>query len=252
MLLQIRARYDSDLPHFTDCILAAFADIDAVFWKEQYLGFYWKCVTTVPGYIQGVVIANAEAESHGSEGLHDLWTKVRGQREVEDGIQSHFYDESRHARLFLHLTRLSFPDYLSEPGQTLIRSSLFDAPKASLEKAGLEASIDYIVDNMVQMNIGEIRTRSHMFMIGPVLTAFSPQAHRETVDGILSGLVYDEVTHIGYTANIMEEWCRNGHKKLIAGLYKRRLKDFNKFTVDQTRASLETYGRGEFPDIFEI
>ncbi|TAZ73925.1 hypothetical protein ELH70_15335 [Rhizobium ruizarguesonis] len=252
VLVHVRARYNSDLPHFTDCIRSAFSEVDAVFWRDQYLGFYWKCVTNVPGYIQDVVIANADAESHGSEGLHDLWQKVHGISEVEDGIRNHYLDESRHARLFLHLTDLSFPEYLREADETRLRNGLFDAPNASREKDDLEASIEYIIDNMIQMNIGEIRTRSHMFMIGPVLTAYAPREYKERVDGILGGLVYDEVTHIGYTANIMEEWCRNGHKKLIKDLYKRRLRDFNKFTIDQTRASVELYGQGAFPDIFEI
>ena len=91
-----------------------------------------------------------------------------------------------------------------------------------------------------------------MFMIGPVLTAFSPQQNREKVDGILCGLVYDEVTHIGYTARLMEEFCRAGHKNLIGDLYKRRLADFNQYTVEQTRQSLELYGQGQYPELFEI
>ena len=252
VLSHVRARYDCELPHFTDCITSAFADVDAVFWRDQYLGFYWKCVTTVPGYIQDVVLANAEAESHGSEGLYDLWSKVQDQAEVEEGIRSHFQDESRHSRLFVHLADLAFPKYLDEAEILRIRRSLFDAPHAPNEKSPLAASMDYIIDNMVQMNIGEIRTRAHMFMIGPTLTAFAPKEHRERIDGILSGLVFDEVTHIGYTAAIMEEWCRNGHKRLIGDLYKRRLRDFNRFTIEQTRASVDLYGQGQFPEIFEI
>jgi hypothetical protein len=114
------------------------------------------------------------------------------------------------------------------------------------------ASTPIILDNLVQMNIGEIRTRAHMFMIGPVLTAFAPGDNKERVDGILSGLVYDKVSHIGYTACLMEEWCRAGHKPFIQQLYTTRLRNFNLYTVEQTRRSLELYGQGEFPDLFEI
>lgn len=251
VLGHLRLRYDSDLPNFSDCIRAAFAEVDAVFWREQYLAFFWKCVTTVPGYVQSVIIANSVAESDGSRGLHDLWTRVRGS-ELEDGIRNHFQDESRHARLFLHLTDLAFPEFLQPTEMADRKARLFNSQAASKEKSEAAASVEYVIDNMVQMNIGEIRTRAHMFMIGPVLTALAPRGNKERVDGILSGLVYDEVTHIGYTAVLMEQMCQDGHKKLIADFYKRRLRDFNVYTIEQTRRSLDLYGEGQFPEVLEV
>ena len=252
VLGHLRQRFNSDLTHFTDCIRGAFANVDAVFWRGQYLEFYWQCVTTVPGYVQEVVLANAHAESAGSKGLHALWQSVRGLQEVEDGVERHFRDKSRHSRLFLHLTNLTFPAQFSERDVETEKLKLFDATSASTEKAKRSADLPILLDNLVQMNIGEIRTRAHMFMIGPVLTALAPSRNEEAVDGILSGLVYDEVSHIGYTACLMEEWCRDGHKRLISDLYATRLTDFNKYTIEQTRRSLELYGGGRFPNLFEI
>jgi hypothetical protein len=55
-----------------------------------------------------------------------------------------------------------------------------------------------------------------------------------------------------YTACLMEAWCRDGHKPLIERLYTRRLHDFNSYTVEQTRQSIELYGDGLFPDLFKI
>jgi len=252
VLQHLRQRFNNDLVHFSDCIRGAFADVDAIFWREQYLAFYWRCVTTVPGYIQDVVLANADAESDGSRGLHALWRGVQEAPEVEKGIEHHFRDESRHARLFLHLTDLAFPDYLDCSVLSEKRRGIFDATTASRDKADVKESVGSLLDNLVQMNIGEIRTRAHMFMIGPVLTAYAPSENKERVDGILSGLVYDEVSHIGYTACLMEEWARTGHKQLISDLYARRLRDFNAYTLAQTRRSLELYGAGEFPQLLEI
>jgi hypothetical protein len=252
VLVHLRTRYNDDLPHFSDCIRSAFDYVDAVFWRERYLAFYWKCVTTVPGYIENVVTSNAVAESAGSKGLYDLWTLVRDSSQIEEGIKSHFRDESRHSRLFLHLAKLAFPNYLTDAQYENERKNLFDSTTAPLIKNERVAGIEYLLDNLIQMNIGEIRTRAHMFMIGPVLTALSPRGNQEKVDGILSGLVFDEVTHIGYTAQLMEEFCRSGHKALISELYKRRLRDFNSYTIEQTRQSIELYGNGEYPDLLEI
>ena len=65
------------------CDVEDIASVDAVFWRERYLGFYWRCVTTVPGYIQEVVAANAEAESVGSAGLFKLWMSVHDSPQIE-------------------------------------------------------------------------------------------------------------------------------------------------------------------------
>jgi hypothetical protein len=152
----------------------------------------------------------------------------------------------------VHLTQLAFPGFRTDADVQDWKDGLFDATAAPREKSDVAASLPIVLDNLVQMNIGEIRTRAHMFMIGPVLTAFAPSENREQVDGILSGLVYDEVSHIGYTACLMEKWCEAGHKPLIEQLYARRLRDFNRYTIEQTRHSIELYGGGKFPDLLEI
>src|ERR1700724_3850608 len=130
LLEHLRARFNNDLPHFTDCIKSAFASVDAVFWRKQYLAFYWRCVTTVPGYIEEVVVANALAESAGSKGLYELWQSVLNAPEVARGIEAHYRDEARHSRLFVHLCQLAFPKYLSENELERKRQSLFDATTA--------------------------------------------------------------------------------------------------------------------------
>ena len=252
VLVAVRSRYDHDLALYSDCLTNAFCRSEAIFWHPRYLEFYWHCVTTVPNYIQEVVVANADAESHGSEGLFDLWTKVRGIPEIDSGVRSHFLDEARHSRLFLHLTNLTFPEYFDEGTLAAKKDALFNPTKYVEDIPSSNASIAYIIDNLVQMNIGEIRTRAHMYMIGPVLTALAPKENREKVDGILAGLVYDEVTHIGYTAKIMNSLCQSSHKKLVFDLYEQRVRDFNVFTLEQTRRSVELYGKGRFPELLEI
>lgn len=249
----VRGRYDSDLADYSDCLVNAFTKSEAIFWHPDYHEFYWHCVTRVPNYIQEVILANAEAESHGSEGLFDLWSRVSEISEIGEGVRSHFLDEARHSRLFIHLTDLSFPGYLGEEELLERKRRLFNPLQASIQESqDASASIEYIVDNLVQMNIGEIRTRAHMFMIGPVLAAICPRESRDQIEGILSGLIHDEVTHIGYTARIMNELCRTGHRDLVRALYEQRVSDFNAFTLAQTRTSVELFGQNRFPRLLEI
>jgi hypothetical protein len=253
VLNAVRSRYNDDLAAYSDCLSNAFNKSEAIFWNPRYLEFYWHCVTTVPNYIQEVIIANADAESHGSEGLFDLWSKVRGIEEFDAGVKSHFLDEARHARLFLYLTNLAFPDYFDDDALSKKKDNLFNPTKFDENTfPTASASLEYIVDNLVQMNIGEIRTRAHMYMIGPVLTALAPKENKEKIDGILTGLVFDEVTHIGYTAKIMNALCKSGHEKLVRDLYEQRVRDFNVFTLQQTRRSVELFGEGKFPELLEV
>lgn len=104
--------------------------------------------------------------------LGDCRTRVQGS-EHEGGIRNHFQDKSRHARLCLHLTDLAFPQILQPTEMADKKARLFNSQAASEEKSEAASSVEYVIDKMVQMNIGEIRTRAHMFMIGSVLIALA-------------------------------------------------------------------------------
>lgn len=69
---------------------------------------------------------------------------------------------------------------------------------------------------------------------------------------MLEGLGLDEVRHIGYTAKLMEAWCREGAAERIADLYARRLHEFHAITVEQTEAAVRDYGEGRYPDLLEV
>jgi hypothetical protein len=105
----VREHTGSDLPHYTDCVVAAFEEVDPLFMRDKYLEFFWHCATTVPGWLAQVILGNAQTESDGSAKLLDLWQSVSFNLEVEDKVLFHATDEARHSRLFVKLAEMVFP-----------------------------------------------------------------------------------------------------------------------------------------------
>ncbi|SDD78966.1 hypothetical protein [Actinokineospora iranica] len=248
----VREHTDDDLPFYTDAVTAAFSDAVPVFARPRYVEFFWRCATTVPGYAARAVLANGPAESEGSEKLFRLWRSVHHDTAAADQILHHARDEAAHSRLFVRLTETAFPGFLSPESGDRLEWSLPDVRARPLVKTENPIPQEHLIDHLVQMNIGEIRTRLHMHLFAPVVFGLTPKRNKATTRRILEGLVRDEVRHIGYTAALMEGWARDGAAERIRRLYSGRLAIFNRITVEQTEAAVRDHGRGEFPDLIEL
>jgi hypothetical protein len=252
VLSAIRGHLDDDVPLYTDSLTGAFAASEPVFTRKRYADFFWHCASTVPGWLAQVMLANAIKESDGAAQLLLLWKVVHSYKDAEEQILAHAKDEARHSRLFVHLAQLAFPGMLHPYRMDEVRSSLTVIEEKDCQKADREIREDVLMDHLVQMNIGEIRTRIHMHLLAPVVHALAPEENKTAVRRILEGLAHDEVRHIAYTAKLMETWARNGASKAIEALYQHRLWDFNVITVQETESAIRTYGQGRFPDLLEI
>jgi hypothetical protein len=197
------------------------------------------------------VLANAEAESQGSAKLLGLWGGIATNDRVADEVLIHAEDEAGHSRLFVQLTRSAFPALLDRVHTLALQEQLTKVNRPSLRKTqALDETM--VVDHLVQMNIGEIRTRAHMHLLGPAVLAATSAERQPWVEKTLQRLGGDEVRHIGYTARLMEAWCRDGLAGRIATLYARRLQEFSIMTIHQTEAAVRSYANGCFPDLLEI
>ncbi|HET6347008.1 MAG TPA: hypothetical protein VFH51_18880, partial [Myxococcota bacterium] len=247
-----RALADDDLPFYTVCLTRAFDDVQPVFAQARYAEFFWHCATRVPGYIERVMLANGPAEAEGSEKLFELWQGVDYDTQAEAQVLRHAYDEARHARIFLRLTRKAFPSFLGVDDAAQVEARLPDVRKLPRAKSPERIPHTHLIDNLVQMNIGEIRTRLHMHLFAPIVLHFTPPSNQSVVRGIFTSLVTDEVRHIAYTAQLMEAWARDGDAAFIGRLYQGRLRTFNRLTVEHTRGAIEKFGEGAFPDLLEV
>lgn len=252
VLEAVRGHLALDVPHYSDSLRAAFEATDPVFGRPRYSEFFWHCASTVPGWLAEVTLANAAAESHGSLKLFQLWQTVNYNAELEKLVLVHAKDESRHSRLFVDLVELAFPRSSVPAVLARLRETLPDVRRAEPIKQIKLTSEEILIDHLVQMNIGEIRTREHMNLLAPAIHAFAPTENRAQVRKILEGLARDEVRHIAYTAELMERWCTDGQSARVAALYRQRLHDFNVITVQQTEGAIRDFGHGRFPDLLEL
>jgi hypothetical protein len=252
ILLQLKEFSNDDLSRFSVILTGAFEQVNPVFTRPKYIDFFWHCATTVPGWIGDVVLANADAESIGSKKLLDLWKSTTVNKEIEDSILFHAKDESRHSHLFVKLVAIAFPESNANGELLKIRNGLTKIKKHDLVKDDLSVSDSVLLDHLIQMNMGEIRTLVHMHFLGPVIFAMTPPVCKEKVSNILQGLAQDEVIHIGYTSKLIEDWCNDNNYELAESLYRYRLMDFHKLTISQTEDTIDKYGQNNYPMLLEI
>lgn len=252
LLSEVRLFSDNDLPHYTDCVQNAHRDIEPVYMKARYAEFFFHCASTVPGWLARVVLANADAESQGSEKLHYLWRGAVSNQRISSDVLEHARDEAGHSRIFVSLVDAIFPRLYAEEALNEKRKGLFKLDAGALKAQRFSLDEGDLIDHLVQMNMGETRTRIHMQLLSPVLYAFTPPDARPMVSQTLQCLVTDEVRHINYTAQFIEAWCENGDADRIALLYENRLREFHRLTIEQTESAVAAYGEGKFPDVLEI
>lgn len=251
LLAAMRVYLDDDVPHYTDAVRLAFAHVP-IFARPRYSEFFWRCASTVPGWLAQNVLTNAGIESDGSVKLLELWTTLRGDAELEKGVLEHACDESRHSRLFLQLARRVFPTAIADDVIRELDVRLPDIRRTAHMKADETIADDVLMDHLVQMNIAEIRTRYHMFLMAPVICAYAPAEARPVAEAILRTLAADELRHISYTASLLERWARDGESEYIKELYVGRMHDFDHVTAQQTEWAVQHYGGGDFHDLLEL
>ena len=251
LLGDLRQHAQHDLPLYSSALRNAFLKIDPVFVREDYAKFFFHCASTVPGWIQRVVLANGKGESEGSERLLRLWQGIDYNDGVAREVMAHARDESRHARMFVHITQAAFPSFVAEDELHRFANSLPDVRTMEPSKAAAIPE-NHLIDHLVQMNIGEIRTRLHMHLFAPIVCYLAPEENKPLLRNAFGVLAADEMHHIGYTARLMEAWAENGNAQLIEKLYLGRLNTFNKITVEHTKYAMQRYGQGQFPELLEI
>lgn len=197
----------------------------------SWYGDRYREVACDPSWLANSLIANAAKEGEGSRKLWLLAGRT-GDVGISEEIRLHAIDEARHARLYIELLAIAFPEVVDanlranldtlSPGYTS-QDYPTVTPKAS------EASV---LDELIQMNIGEIRTRIHQLLLRPVLTAHCPAEGRGRLIRILDSLLADETKHIQYTARLIEKATQASYE-FVSTTMEKRLEEFNQITLQE-------------------
>jgi len=199
-------------------------------------GFSWygeryRYHASDPSWFANSLIANAAKEGEGSSSLWKLSSRIRDE-EVADLVRRHAIDESRHARFYISLLKLTFPELIGDiQAQQLVNLSPGYTARDHPEPADPSPK-EQVFDELIQMNIGEVRTLIHQMLMGPVIVLHSPVNCRRRMQALMNGLGRDERVHIGYTAKLIDAAAKE-EPRLIYRLIERRVRDFNKLTLSE-------------------
>lgn len=218
------------LPLYEEALRGAFTAAPPPYGMEWY-GDRYRAFALQPGWLEQSLIANAMKESEGSAKLWVLAAQAADD-EISEKVRVHAIDEARHARYYVAMLNLAFPRALDTESLNELLS-LFpkfagsDAPERTRSAPKLR-----VVDELIQMNIGEIRTRVHQLLLRPVILAVCPGERRDRLERLLDELLGDETRHIQYTARLIERDCKfDPH--YVTDTFLRRVEEFNRITLEE-------------------
>jgi hypothetical protein len=168
-------------------------------------------------------------------GARKLW-RLAGRTadpEIADLIRQHAVDESRHALVYLAMLDTVFPSAVPPGDRAALRAvspryRVHDRPSCSSP-----VSRRRLLDELVQMNMGEIRTRINQLLLAPAVITVCPRVGRRRLRRMLDTILCDETRHIGYTAALLEQALSGAEREFIARTLRTRVTQFNRRTVDE-------------------
>ena len=220
-------------PHYHQALITACKKSPPPFGAKSY-GDIYRDVATDPYWLATSLMTNAAREGEGAGHLWDL-AACTPDAGVAERIRQHAIDESRHARAYIAMFDLAFPGAVDEEfhAQLAALSPGYTHQSRLQPHDGSLYAHPITVDDLIQMNIAEIRTRVHHLLQRPMLLAHCAAERRERLMRILDVLLFDETRHIAYTAALIEQFARNGEAERVKRLMQERLSDFNVITNEE-------------------
>lgn len=228
-LRALKARGTGSLGAYSRALRAA-CDASAPAFGMAWYGDRYRELASDPRWLATSLIENAAKEGEGSRALWRLAGRIAGP-EVAEQIRRHAVDESRHALVYIGMLETAFPGATADGvRRKLVRLSpryrFKDSPPRSPAVSPLR-----LLDELIQMNIGEIRTRINQLLLAPMVTGVCPRSGRRRLARMLESLMADETRHIEYTARLIDRAIRSGAEAFVHRVMRRRLAEFDRMTV---------------------
>lgn len=219
-------------PLFSQALRTAVREVKPLFGTWEYGELYREAAAN-PDWLAISLITNAEREGDGATRLWSLAASTPDPHLAAE-VRQHGIDESMHSLAYLRMLDFTFPGSVDDGFRAALEnlSPKFGANDQPFAITDSPYSHSITVDDLIQMNIAEIRTRIHHLLQRPMLLAHCPERHRARVRPILDRLLRDETRHVGYTARLIELHAID-HRDEVEDLMIRRLRDFNEITDDE-------------------
>jgi hypothetical protein len=226
----LRVHVGATWPHYRDALITACRKAPPPFGTKDYDKIY-RDVARDPSWMAISLIQNAQGEGNGSRHLWDLAACTPDVR-VAAQVKAHAIDESRHARAYLAMLDLTFPGVVDREfhAQLTLLSPGYTQRTPLEPHEGSAYASAITLDDLIQMNIAEIRTLVHHRLQRPMLLGHCAPERRRRLARLQDRLQLDEVRHIAYTAALIEEFADRDEAGTVKRLMQERMSDFNAIT----------------------
>jgi hypothetical protein len=227
----LKAKENNSLGNYESCLRSA-CELAPPICGMTWYGQKYRQMVRDDRWFAKSLIANGLKEG---EGAMSLW-KLAGytcEHDIAEDIRQHAIDEARHAQLYITMLQLVFPDAIDVDSRLILDSML---PKYSLKhypEKQSPISEELLFDQLIQMNLGEIRTRINQLLLRPVILAYCPPENRDRLTLIIDSIINDEVKHIRYTARLINRAMTKGFSDFICKTMYTRLAEFNEITISE-------------------
>jgi len=222
-----------ECPRYFATLNKALQEEPPPFGKQRYADIYHGA-SAHGQWLAMSLMVNAEREG---DGATRLWSLAACSVDDEERqlLKRHAVDESGHALAYLALLDLCFPGAVS-PSFRLELDQL--SPHYTLKQRlfaveGSPYARTPSVDDYMQMNIAEIRTTIHHLMQRSALAAHCPAKNAPQATRILDSLLRDELSHVAYTAVLIDRKARGAEPDAFQAQFCKRLRDFNRITREE-------------------
>jgi hypothetical protein len=226
------------LPNYEAALAAACEAAPPPFGRASY-GTTYRRIAVNPHWLAESLIVSAEREGDGASRLWSLAACTRDET-IRSAVKRHAIDESRHSRWYIKLLDLCFPGSVDDELRPLLDALSPGYSRGTEPRAvpGSPFAHEVTIDDLIQMNIAEVRTMIHHLLQRPVLLAHTPAESRANVTKLLAPLLLDEKLHVAYSAKLIEsltvEVGVDGMRELMA----KRVRDFNAITDSELASGI--------------
>ncbi len=227
------------LPHYAACLREAFEAAPPPF-EQAWYGKKFFRLAKDKQWLAVSLVGNSDKEGVGSRSLWRLAGCASDDR-IAELVRLHAIDESRHALLYVSLLDMTFAITPEIKRRLQDRSPRFGKKDRPERAAELQPELRTL-DELIQMNIGEIRTRVNQTLFRPALLGYAVEEHREPVGKVMDRLLADETAHIAYTARLLDEVIATGKGNFVRDTMKKRLAQFNDITHNEVGTDEEFEG----------
>ena len=150
------------------------------------------------------LITNAIEEGNGSREVWEFAKHIKNQQFAEL-VRSHSIDESRHSKMFVALLDIIFPTKIEADFRAKLQAlspEYYHHKHPSIEPVSADEMMDEkrVMDEIIQINLLEIRALILQLLLRPVLQAYANSENLPIVTRMSDLLIYDETKHIDYSA----------------------------------------------------